>query len=202
MTYALLWLVLQLLSRGSALQEGVATTRRIPFDTAVATQPTPLYDTCAGPVQADLLYGISGLSPNGIPVAIDDDETLAEAVCCDVRVAYYAEPMFLFEDVDLFGSVGNKTTTFYDSVCGLPLFTAPVDRSMADFQADTQEHGWPSFRAPEVHVDHVLVNATNGLVTSSCGTHLGTFLPDAQGDRWCIDLSCIAGQPAFSQPSS
>ena len=26
-------------------------------------------------------------------------------------------------------------TTFYDSVCGAPLFRAPVGRSLADFQA-------------------------------------------------------------------
>ena len=32
-----------------------------------------------------------------------------------------------------------------------------------------------------------------GEVLSACGTHLGSYLPDAQGDRYCIDLACIAG---------
>jgi hypothetical protein len=35
-------------------------------------------------------------------------------------------------------------------VCGLPLFTAPQNRSLADFKADTTEHGWPSFRPAEL----------------------------------------------------
>ena len=35
----------------------------------------------------------------------------------------------------------------------------------------------------------------DGYVTSACGTHLGSFLPDAEGDRWCIDLSCVSGNP-------
>jgi hypothetical protein len=42
----------------------------------------------------------------------------------------------------------------------------------------------------------VLTNQSSGYVTSSCGTHLGTYLPDAQGARWCIDLSCVAGNPS------
>ena len=32
-------------------------------------------------------------------------------------------------------------------------------------------------------------------VFSACGTHLGSFLPDAKGDRWCLDTSCLAGNP-------
>ena len=41
-------------------------------------------------------------------------------------------------------------TTFYDSVCGLPLFKAPFGRTLQEFQQDTQAHGWPSFRPEEV----------------------------------------------------
>ena len=89
-------------------------------------------------------------------------------------------------------------TTFYDSVCGAPLFRAPVGRTRAAFEADTTEHGWPSFRQEEVVAEHVRTNHTSGYVTSSCGTHLGTYLPDAQGARWCIDLSCVAGNPSSS----
>ena len=33
-------------------------------------------------------------------------------------------------------------------------------------------------------------------MSSVCGTHLGHNLPDYTGDRYCIDLVCIAGHPA------
>lgn len=155
-------------------------------------------NACSGPIQSDLLYTISSLTPDGIPVITDDDESLAEAVCCDPNVEFYAEPQNLYERVDLFGAIGEDTTTFYDSVCGIPLFTAPVNRTMEDFAEDTREHGWPSFRKEEVHQGNVLIDTSNGLVTSSCGTHLGTFLPDERGDRWCIDLACISGHDSSS----
>ena len=48
-------------------------------------------------------------------------------------------------------------TTFYDSVCGLPLFRAPMNRTLAEFKADTEEHGWPSFRDDEVVKENVRV---------------------------------------------
>jgi len=86
-------------------------------------------------------------------------------------------------------------TTFYDSVCGLPLFKAPVNRSFAEFQADTQEHGWPSFRTEEVISKNIMTDKSTGYVTSKCGTHLGSYLPDENGPRWCIDLTCVAGNP-------
>ena len=132
-----------------------------------------------------------------MPAPIDVNESLAEAVCCDKRALPFAEPQFLYKqpDVGLFRHV-TKTTTFYDSVCGLPLFRAPVNRTLNDFKADTDEHGWPSFRAAEVFAENVRV--ADGLVTSACGTHLGTYLPDDKGPRWCIDLACVAGHRALN----
>lgn len=87
-------------------------------------------------------------------------------------------------------------TTFYDSVCGIPLFRAPMNRTFAAFLADTTEHGWPSFRPAELVAGNVLPVDANGFIYSKCGTHLGSFLPDAQGARWCLDISCLAGNPA------
>jgi len=163
----------------------------------VAARPPSAFDTCSGPVQAHLLYGISGRKDPTVPVAVDENETLAEAVCCDSRAKVFAEPQFLFEapDIMLFSKLGSGVTTFYDSVCGVPLFRAPVNRTLADFKADTQEHGWPSFRGAEVVREHVRTDEKTGFVTSSCGTHLGSYLPDAKGPRWCMDLSCVAGSP-------
>ena len=85
-------------------------------------------------------------------------------------------------------------TTFYDSVCGQPVFQAPMGRSFEDWVADTHEHGWPSFRAEEVVQGNIYIDNTTAMgVYSACGTYIGSFLPDDQGDRYCIDLCCISG---------
>lgn len=169
---------------------------RKPLPHILDSAPPPKYNTCKGPVQDHLRYNISGRTTPDVPVPVDPSETLADAVCCDTRTKVFAEPQFLYEapDIALFSKLSG-VTTFFDSVCGVPLFKAPVNRSMAEFKADTDEHGWPSFRAAEVFSEHVHVNKSTGFVYSSCGTHLGSFLPDAKGPRWCMDLSCIAGNP-------
>ena len=60
-------------------------------------RPAAKFDTCKGGVQSPLRFGISGRNDTqGIPVAVDANESLAEAVCCDSRVALYAEPQFLY----------------------------------------------------------------------------------------------------------
>merc|ERR1740138_1664333 len=128
---------------------------------------------------------------------------MAEQICCDIRAKPFAEPQFLFQapDIALYSKMDQSgVTTFYDSVCGLPLFRAPVNRTFADFQADTDEHGWPSFRGAEIFRENLVGGGVDDdssaeQVFSSCGTHIGSFLPDEEGDRWCIDLSCIAGNP-------
>jgi len=161
-------------------------------------RPSPAFDLCKGGVQDNLNFGI----PNRLCYVGCEtpDMPLAESVCCDSRNLAGAEPQFLFEapDINLFGRLdSSKVTTFYDSVCGIPLFKAPVDRTFDAWKAETMEHGWPSFRTPEIFPQNVIVNETSGYVTSSCGTHLGTYLPDVGGrPRYCIDLSCIAGNLA------
>lgn len=172
---------------------------------SVSTAPPKPYNTCASSdgVQQHLRYGISGRIEPDVPVPVAPSETLADAVCCDSRTSLYAEPQFLFSapDIALFDKLdAHRPTVFYDAACGVPLFKAPVGRSYDDFKADTKEHGWPSFRAPEVNVTNVVTNKTSGLVSSICGTHLGTFLKDGAGHRWCIDLSCVAGSPGAAAP--
>jgi peptide methionine sulfoxide reductase MsrB len=163
----------------------------------VSASPPIEQNHCRGSVQNNLRFGVSGRdTAQGIPVLVNDNESLAEAVCCDNRMLPYAEPQFLFEapDIALFSKMdANGVTSFYDSVCGAELFRAPVDRSMEDFQADTIEHGWPSFRMSEVNFDNVVTDKATGYVTSVCGTHLGSYLPDEEGPRWCIDLTCVSG---------
>eukprot|EP00439_Symbiodinium_sp_Y106_P016203 s949_g2.t1 len=162
---------------------------------ARSTAVPPAFNTCRSPIQRQLRYNIASRTEPTVPVPVDPSESLAEAICCDNRTKVYAEPQFLYQapDIALFDKISG-TTTFYDSACGVPLFKAPVNRSMADFKADTDEHGWPSFRKQEVFSEHVSVDK-NGFVYSSCGTHLGSYLPDSTGPRYCMDLSCIAGNP-------
>lgn len=165
-------------------------------DSTMASAPPAQYNGCSHPVQPQLRFNISSRKEPTVPVPVDPSETLADAVCCDKRTKVYAEPQFLYDapDIALFKHLQPGVTTFYDSTCGVPLFKAPVNRSLADFEADTKEHGWPSFRKEEVFSEHVTVDK-DGFVYSSCGTHLGSYLPDAQGPRYCMDLSCIAGKP-------
>jgi len=158
------------------------------------------YNKCSATVQDNLKYNISTRTSS----MYFPDEGMAAAVCCDSRMASLAEPQFTFAapDIMLFSELDKNTgvTTFYDSVCGIPVFRAPVNRTLAEFEADTNEHGWPSFRPEEVVTENVITNVTdptaNGPVQSKCGTHLGSYLPDGKGPRWCIDLSCIAGNKA------
>merc|ERR1712070_1212844 len=108
---------------------------------------------CSGPIQPHLRYNMSGRPiPDGLP-GYDPKETLAEAICCDLHFRGYAETTGTYarSDVNLFSKMNqNGETTFYDPVCGIPLFVAPRGRSFADFQNETIGHGWPSFRDEEV----------------------------------------------------
>lgn len=157
--------------------------------------------TCTGAVQKNLRYNISLQTSEDLPFPVSAGESLADAVCCDKRFAPYAEPRGLFATppVNLFSRMSKHgETTFYDSVCGIPLFVAPRNRSLADFQADTTEHGWPSFRPAEIVKGNSKIIASSGYVVSKCGTHLGSYLPDERGPRWCLDLSCLSGNPVHS----
>ena len=101
----------------------------------------------------------------------------------------------LFACFPPFQELKGGETTFYDSQCGLPLFVAPRGRSFGDFERESKGHGWPSFRDEELVKENVQV-LEGGEVVSKCGTHLGHNLPDGEGNRYCIDLLCIAGHKA------
>jgi len=87
-----------------------------------------------------------------------------------------------------------EPTTYYDSVTGKPLFRAPIGRSMDEFLAESNVHGWPSFRDQEVVWENTRV-LRDGETVSTTGTHLGHNLPDRNGNRYCINLISIAGRP-------
>jgi len=90
-----------------------------------------------------------------------------------------------------------EPTTYYDSVTGKPLFRAPIGRSMDEFLAESNVHGWPSFRDQEVVWENTRV-LRDGETVSASGTHLGHNLPDRAGNRYCINLVSVAGRPVGS----
>ena len=91
-------------------------------------------------------------------------------------------------------SMSSGEITFYDSNTGKPLFYAPKGRSWENFVRESKVHGWPSFRDEEVNWDLVRVLG-NGECVSTAGTHLGHNLPDGSGNRYCINLVSVAGNP-------
>lgn len=92
----------------------------------------------------------------------------------------------------------DKPTVYYDSVTGKPLFVAPIGRSMDAFLAESNTHGWPSFRNEEVVWENVRILKSSGETVSADGTHLGHNLPDAKGDR-CAQVPPRA-TPTSSRP--
>lgn len=140
------------------------------------------HGTSDKPVQEDLAYGV--------------DRTLADRICNYNR--HWAENAGYFtrtnwEDVVL---QAKEPVTFYDSVSGKPLFVAPIGRSAQELVAESEIHGWPSFRDAEVVWDNVRVLRNSGETVSVDGTHLGHNLPDRKGNRYCINLVSIAGKPS------
>ena len=146
------------------------------------------HGTCVQPVQDTLRYGC--------------DKKEADRICCFNR--HYAEfSGYAFShQVTWLEQITNdakkaqtpEPTVYYDSVTGKPLFKAPIGRSLETFFKESMAHGWPSFRDEEVIWDNVRV-LTNGETISIDGTHLGHNLPDSNGNRYCINLISVAGNP-------
>mmetsp|Transcript_44140 Transcript_44140/g.86595 ORF Transcript_44140/g.86595 Transcript_44140/m.86595 type:complete len:219 (+) Transcript_44140:44-700(+) len=131
------------------------------------------------PVQSDLLWGC--------------DRELADRICNFNR--HYAEHAGYWATTKYLSEVDRANPTdYYDSNTGKLLFTAPVGRSMDNYIEESNSHGWPSFRDEEVNWDYVRC-LPNGECVSVDGTHLGHNLPDSSGNRYCINLVCVAGKP-------
>mmetsp|Transcript_17247 Transcript_17247/g.35593 ORF Transcript_17247/g.35593 Transcript_17247/m.35593 type:complete len:223 (-) Transcript_17247:200-868(-) len=139
------------------------------------------HGTSAQPVQSELLYGANN--------------KLADKICNFNR--HFAEMGGYFQSTSFEDAVMNakEPITFYDSVTGKPLFVAPVNRSAEQFIDESKVHGWPSFRDEEVVWENVRVLKGSGETVSLDGTHLGHNLPDRAGNRYCINLVSIAGNP-------
>jgi len=190
------------------------------FSVVAATPPTKRKARTATPM-ANLLDGLLGGAKKVIdaPVVMGPEEMMTQKEFgtsavpiqkdlrwnCDVETAdricnynrHYAEyggyweraTSFLQEESEASGEI-----TFYDSNTGKALFWGPRDRSWDAFVQESKVHGWPSFRDSEVNWDYVRV-LPNGECISVDGTHLGHNLPDRTGNRYCINLVSVAGQP-------
>ena len=72
----------------------------------------------------------------------------------------------------------------------LTALPAPVNRTLNDFKADTDEHGWPSFRAAEVFTENARAAPWG---SSPPAWHAPRHVSaDDKGPRWCIDLACVS----------
>ena len=135
------------------------------------------HGTCNQAVQDNLRWGV--------------DQSKADKICCFNR--HYAERSGYAFGTNWFTEMEQyETVTYYDSVTGLPLFTAPQGRSMAEFLEESRKHGWPSFRDNEVNWDNAVV-LSDGETVSNDGTHLGHNIPDYKGNRYCINLVSVSG---------
>lgn len=144
------------------------------------------HGTTPAPVMENLRYDVS--------------RKLADKICSFNR--HFAENGGYFEgsstfekDVRNIVATTGEPVTFFDSVSGKPLFKAPIGRTVDEFIAESKVHGWPSFRDDEVVWSDVRVLKSSGETVSTIGTHLGHNLPDANGNRYCINLVSIAGNP-------
>jgi len=147
------------------------------------------HGTSAEPVQESLRYGVS--------------RKTADKICSFNR--RFAEYATYFEETSFTKELLLANTnapegepvpiTFYDSVTGKPLFKAPIGRSVDEFIEESKYHGWPSFRDQEVVWDNVRVLKNSGETVSTAGTHLGHNIPDRTGNRFCINLVSISGNP-------
>jgi len=145
------------------------------------TMSKKAHGTSEKPVQKDLRWGV--------------DYDTADRICNFNRhyaeySGYWRRATKFMKEVDR-----EKPTVYYDSVTGKPLFVAPIGRSMDDFLRESDAHGWPSFRDEEVVWENMRVLKTTGEAVSADGTHLGHNLPDRKGNRYCINLVSVAGQP-------
>lgn len=122
------------------------------------------------------------------------DRETADRICSFNR--HYAEYAGYWKTTNYLKEVSrDEPTVYYDSVTGKPLFVAPIGRSMQDFLAESNTHGWPSFRDQEVVWENMRVLKSSGEAVSADGTHLGHNLPDGKGNRYCINLVSVAGMP-------
>lgn len=108
---------------------------------------------------------------------------------------YWQSTTFLSDVQQNIDNGNDESVIFYDSGWkGSPLFAPPRNRTWDEFIQESTKHGWPSFRDSEVNWNFVRV-LPGGETVSIDGTHLGHNIPDRKGNRYCINLVSVAGNP-------
>merc|ERR1719373_294581 len=102
---------------------------------------------------------------------------------------YFVKKKKFLQELDTEGS----NVKFYDAVTGELLFQLE-NRDPKEFLVESKAHGWPSFRDDDVNWEFCRC-LPNGEMVSTTGTHLGHNLPDRKGNRFCINLVSVAGNP-------
>ena len=154
--------------------------QKYPIQCEESVMSAKAHGTTETPVQASLRYGV--------------DRSKADQICCYNR--HYAEHSGYAWETEWIKTIKDQgEVTYYDSVTGKPLFVAPRGRTLQQFLDESSAHGWPSFRDEEVIWDDMRC-LKNGEAVSLAGTHLGHNLPDAKGNRYCINLVSVAGSPS------
>merc|ERR1719419_987239 len=112
--------------------------------------------------------------------------------CCSNK----SNTVSYFETIGLFHQLNSsKTTTLYDSTCGLPLFTVPIGRSFEEWKDDCEENGQLRFQENEFVSDNVKVQQSGKLV-SICGTRVGEYVSSSHGvNVYSVNIACISGLP-------
>lgn len=158
----------------------ISEATKLPIVGSETIMAKKTHGTSDSPVQSNLRYNV--------------DNNLADKITNYNR--RFAEFSGYFRTTSWLQDVNkNEVTTYYDSVTGKPLFEAPIGRSFDEFVAESNVHGWPSFRDQEVVWDNVRA-LSDGEMVSLSGTHLGHNLPDKAGNRYCINLVSVAGNPS------
>mmetsp|Transcript_9478 Transcript_9478/g.13933 ORF Transcript_9478/g.13933 Transcript_9478/m.13933 type:complete len:203 (+) Transcript_9478:64-672(+) len=163
-----------------AFQTSTTLHEKLPIMAEESVMSPKVHGTSEKPVMKNLKWGC--------------DYDTADRICNFNR--HYAEHAGYWSTTEYLNEVDKENPTkYYDSVTGKHLFTAPVGRTMEEYLVESGKHGWPSFRDEEVNWDYVRC-LSNGECISVTGTHLGHNLPDKSGNRYCINLVCVAGEPA------
>ena len=143
-----------------------------------------MHGSCMNPPMQVLRFGV-------------DYETV-DKMCCFNR-KFAEQPGYAFITprtwLEALASVGDTRVIYFDSVSGKPIFCAPIGRTQGELLKESKRHGWPSFRDAEVIWENVRILEHTGEVVSTSGTHLGHYLPDKKGNRYCINLCAISGSP-------
>mmetsp|Transcript_30160 Transcript_30160/g.46240 ORF Transcript_30160/g.46240 Transcript_30160/m.46240 type:complete len:201 (+) Transcript_30160:104-706(+) len=167
-------------SRAFSKTSTVLKAEKLPIMAEESAMSQKAHGTSEKPVQKNLRWSC--------------DYDTADRICNFNR--HYAEHAGYWQGTKFLAELSEMESPikFYDSVTGVLLFTAPVGRTMEEFLVESQGHGWPSFRDEEVNWDYVRC-LKDGECISTTGTHLGHNLPDGKGNRYCINLVSVAGNP-------